>query len=110
MSSPPVAKTSGGDRPHAVQQASVTGGPDNGRTSTLEYDKTGNTTKRTIGSTVQSPTWDAEGHLATLTEGGRQTGYTYDADGSVLQALWGWVSWERGSVRPRLRTLCGVTL
>ncbi|MFJ4705295.1 hypothetical protein ACIP6I_10625 [Streptomyces anulatus] len=49
----------GGDRPHAVQQASVTGGPDNGRTSTFEYDKTGNTTKRTIGSTVQSLTWDA---------------------------------------------------
>ncbi|RPK93593.1 tRNA nuclease WapA precursor [Streptomyces sp. ADI98-10] len=76
----------GGDRPHAVQQASVTGGPHNGRTSTFEYDKTGNTTKRTIGSTVQSLTWDAEGHLATLTEGGKQTGYTYDADGNRIIA------------------------
>ncbi|MFI1223148.1 MULTISPECIES: RHS repeat-associated core domain-containing protein [unclassified Streptomyces] len=76
----------GGDRPHAVQQASVTGGPDNGRTSTFEYDKTGNTTKRTSGSTVQSLTWDAEGHLATLTEAGKQTSYTYDADGNRMIA------------------------
>lgn len=76
----------GADRPHAVRQASVTGGPDNGRTSTFEYDKTGNTTKRTIGSTVQSLTWDAEGRLATLTEAGKQTSYTYDADGNRLIA------------------------
>ncbi|MFE9698825.1 RHS repeat-associated core domain-containing protein [Streptomyces sp. NPDC006270] len=76
----------GSDRPHAVQQASVTGGPDDGRTSTFEYDKTGNTTKRTIGSTVQALTWDAEGHLATLTEGGKETSYTYDADGNRIIA------------------------
>ncbi|MEI7033502.1 RHS repeat-associated core domain-containing protein [Streptomyces pratensis] len=78
--------TPGSDRPHAVQQASVTGGPDDGRTSTFAYDKSGNTTRRTIGSTVQTLTWDAEGHLATLTEGGRKTGYTYDADGNRIIA------------------------
>ncbi|MEU4178313.1 RHS repeat-associated core domain-containing protein [Streptomyces sp. NPDC026589] len=76
----------GEDRPHAVRQASVTGGPDDGRTSAFEYDKTGNTTKRTIGSTVQSLTWDPEGHLATLTEAGKQTSYTYDADGNRVIA------------------------
>ncbi|MFF8440831.1 RHS repeat-associated core domain-containing protein [Streptomyces californicus] len=76
----------GGDRPHAVQQASVTGGPDNGRTSTFAYDKAGNTTKRTIGTKVQALTWDAEGHLATLTEGGKETSYTYDADGDRIIA------------------------
>ncbi len=76
----------GGDRPHAVQQASVTGGPDNGRTSTFAYDKAGNTTKRTIGTKVQDLTWDAEGHLATLTEDGKETSYTYDADGDRIVA------------------------
>src|SRR5690606_20191751 len=71
----------GADRPHAVQKATVTGGPDDGRTSTFDYDEAGNTTKRTIGTTTQSLTWDAEGHLATLTEAGKKTSYTYDADG-----------------------------
>ncbi|MEW2309113.1 RHS repeat-associated core domain-containing protein [Streptomyces sp. NPDC006864] len=76
----------GSDRPHAVQQASVTGGPANGRTSTFVYDKAGNTTKRTIGTKVQDLTWDAEGRLATLTEGGKQTSYTYDTDGNRILA------------------------
>ncbi|WSM88609.1 RHS repeat protein [Streptomyces sp. NBC_01696] len=76
----------GTDLPHAVQQATVTGGPDNGRTSTFKYDQAGNTTKRTIGSTTQDLTWDAEGHLATLTESGKKTSYTYDADGNRIIA------------------------
>ncbi|MFC8536777.1 RHS repeat domain-containing protein [Streptomyces sp. NPDC057249] len=70
--------------PHGVQQATVSGGPDNGRTSTFAYDKTGNTTKRTIGTTTQNLTWDAEGHLATLTEAGKTSSYLYDADGNRL--------------------------
>ncbi|MEU5823274.1 RHS repeat-associated core domain-containing protein [Streptomyces sp. NPDC047803] len=70
--------------PHGVQQATVSGGSDDGRTSTFEYDETGNTTKRTIGTTTQNLTWDAEGHLATLTEAGRTTNYLYDADGNRL--------------------------
>ncbi|MFI0823817.1 RHS repeat domain-containing protein [Streptomyces roseolus] len=74
----------GETRPHAVQQATVTGGADNGRVSTFEYDATGNTTKRTIGTKVQDLTWDAEGHLATLAEAGKTTSYVYDADGSRL--------------------------
>ncbi|MEU2248786.1 RHS repeat-associated core domain-containing protein [Streptomyces sp. NPDC019224] len=70
--------------PHGVQQATVSGGPDNGRTSTFEYDQTGNTTKRTIATTTQNLTWDAEGHLATLTEAGKTSSYLYDADGDRL--------------------------
>ncbi|MFF9018534.1 RHS repeat-associated core domain-containing protein [Streptomyces sp. NPDC014870] len=74
------------DRPHAVQQATVTGGPDNGRVSTFRYDATGNTTHRTIGTKVQDLTWDAEGHLATVTEAGGTMNYVYDADGKRLLA------------------------
>ncbi|MFS0692852.1 RHS repeat-associated core domain-containing protein [Streptomyces nitrosporeus] len=76
----------GAELPHAVQKVTVTGGPDNGRTSTFAYDETGNTTKRTIGTTVQDLTWDAEGHLATLTQAGKKTSYTYDADGDRIIA------------------------
>ncbi|WP_112490693.1 RHS repeat-associated core domain-containing protein [Streptomyces bacillaris] len=46
----------------------------------------GNTTKRTVGTTVQDLTWTPEGQLATLTEAGKQTGYTYDADGNRIIA------------------------
>ncbi len=35
---------------------------------------------------MQDLTWDAEGRLATLTEGGTTTGYLYDADGDRLIA------------------------
>ncbi|GED88542.1 RHS repeat domain-containing protein [Streptomyces sp. 6-11-2] len=72
--------------PHAVQTATVTGGANNGRTSTFAYDAAGNTTKRTIGATTQNLTWDDEGHLATLTESGKATSYQYDADGNRLIA------------------------
>ncbi|MEU9858922.1 RHS repeat-associated core domain-containing protein [Streptomyces sp. NPDC047974] len=80
-----TAYTPGGSaRPHAVEQATVTGGADNGRVSTFQYDATGNTTNRTIGTKTQNLTWDAEGHLATLTEAGKTTSYVYDADGTRL--------------------------
>ncbi|MYR56501.1 RHS repeat protein, partial [Streptomyces sp. SID625] len=70
--------------PHAVQTATVKGGPNDGRASAFAYDATGNTTKRTIGATTQDLTWDDEGHLATVTQNGRTTGYQYDADGNRL--------------------------
>ncbi|CAO0837111.1 RHS repeat-associated core domain-containing protein OS=Streptomyces microflavus OX=1919 GN=Smic_45680 PE=4 SV=1 [Streptomyces microflavus] len=82
----PTTSTAGAKRPHAVQQASVTGGSADGRTSTFQYDDAGNTTKRTIGTTVQDLTWTPEGQLATLTEAGKQTAYTYDADGNRIIA------------------------
>ncbi|MFB7209172.1 hypothetical protein [Streptomyces sp. NPDC056255] len=68
----------GSKRPHAVQQTKVSGGPDTGRTTTFEYDNNGNTTKRTTGSNVQDLKWDAEGHLAILTEAGKTTGAYLD--------------------------------
>nr|WSX50858.1 RHS repeat protein [Streptomyces sp. NBC_00974] len=70
--------------PHGVQQATVAGGPNNGRTSTFKYDAVGNTTKRVIGTQTQDLTWDAEGHLGTLTEAGKTTSYLYDTDGDRL--------------------------
>lgn len=70
--------------PHGVQQATVTGGPDNGRTSTFKYDEVGNTTKRVIGTKTQDLTWDTEGHLKTLAEAGKTTSYLYDSDGDRL--------------------------
>ncbi|MFE0174067.1 RHS repeat domain-containing protein [Streptomyces sp. NPDC059002] len=59
-----------------------------GRTSTdsYAYDKTGNTTTRAADGRKQNLTWDAEGHLATLTEGDRRTEYVYGADGDRLLA------------------------
>ncbi|MEU7697184.1 RHS repeat-associated core domain-containing protein [Streptomyces sp. NPDC039028] len=77
----PAAKA---DRPHAAQQATITGGPDNGRVSTFQYDAAGNTTNRTIGTKAQDLTWDAEGHLTSLAEADESTSYTYDADGNRL--------------------------
>ncbi|MFE5240456.1 MULTISPECIES: RHS repeat-associated core domain-containing protein [unclassified Streptomyces] len=78
--------TPGASLPHAVQQATIAGGPDNGRTSTFKYDQAGNTIKRTIGTTTQDLTWDSEGHLASLTQAGKTTSYTYDADGNRIIA------------------------
>ncbi|ATL32942.1 hypothetical protein KY5_7924c [Streptomyces formicae] len=72
--------------PHAVKETTVKGGPDDGQKSAFKYDEAGNTTKRTIGDRVQDLTWDDEGHLATLTEGGKKTGYLYDADGDRMLA------------------------
>ncbi|MCM1964802.1 RHS repeat-associated core domain-containing protein [Streptomyces sp. G1] len=70
--------------PHGVQQATITGGPNDGRTSTFDYDAAGNTTQRVIGTRTQNLTWDAEGHLKTLTEAGKTTSYLYDSAGDRL--------------------------
>ncbi|MEV8129423.1 RHS repeat-associated core domain-containing protein [Streptomyces sp. NPDC085944] len=78
--------TPGGSLPHAAQTANVSGGPNNGQTSTFAYDDAGNTTTRTIGSRTQNLTWDDESHLATVTESGKTTSYHYDADGNRMIA------------------------
>ncbi|MFF5344090.1 RHS repeat domain-containing protein [Streptomyces althioticus] len=78
--------SAGGSVPHAPQTATVSGGPDNGQTSTFTYDAAGNAKTRTIGSRTQNLTWDDEGHLATLTEAGKTTSYLYDADGNRMVA------------------------
>ncbi|MFD0475448.1 RHS repeat domain-containing protein [Nonomuraea thailandensis] len=53
-------------------------------TESYGYDEAGNTTKRSRSGNVQSLTWDAEGHLATTTEGARTTSYLYGTDGQRL--------------------------
>ncbi|MEU8957988.1 RHS repeat-associated core domain-containing protein [Streptomyces sp. NPDC048518] len=55
-------------------------------TDTYTYDKTGNTSKRTLVGTTQDMTWDDEGHLETATKSGQKTEYVYDADGNRLIA------------------------
>ncbi|MBC9718863.1 RHS repeat-associated core domain-containing protein [Streptomyces sp. TRM66268-LWL] len=55
-------------------------------TASYAYDKAGNTTKREDGDQKQDLAWDPEGHLATLTEQGKDTSYVYDADGNRLIA------------------------
>jgi RHS repeat-associated protein len=65
--------------PHAL--SSVTTGP---QVDSFGYDAAGDTDSRVISGSQQDLTWDAEGHLATLTEKGQTTSYLYDADGERL--------------------------
>lgn len=64
----------------------TTGSTADGQQETFSYDDAGNTTARTGGTRDQQLTWDAEGHLATLTEDGKTTAYRYDTDGNRLIA------------------------
>lgn len=68
---------------HAPKQVS-TAGPGVNRIDAYSYDRTGNTTTRRIGSAEQTLEWDAEGHLAKVTEAGRTTSFVYDAEGNRL--------------------------
>ncbi|MEU6478810.1 RHS repeat-associated core domain-containing protein [Streptomyces sp. NPDC047017] len=78
----------GSARPHALSSVTTTG-PTGTAKDSYGYDETGNTTARTLSGTTQALTWDAEGHLAKVTEPaeggtGKTTEYLYDADGSRL--------------------------
>jgi RHS repeat-associated protein len=66
-------------QPHAVTSVTSTGAVN--RTDSYGYDATGNTTSRPGGRTL---TWDAEGHLTSVTDPGGSTSYVYDADGNRL--------------------------
>ncbi|MCN9244920.1 sugar-binding protein [Streptomyces sp. RY43-2] len=74
--------------PHALSSVTTTD-PTGTAKDTYGYDETGNTTSRTLGGSTQNLTWDAEGHLAKVTEpvqggSGKTTEYLYDADGNRL--------------------------
>jgi RHS repeat-associated protein len=70
----------GGTRPHAL--TSVTGPAG---TDSYSYDNTGNMlTRNRAGKPGQTLTWDPEGHLATVVEGGQTTSFLYDASGGRL--------------------------
>ncbi|MEU6443206.1 RHS repeat-associated core domain-containing protein [Streptomyces sp. NPDC047046] len=68
--------------PHGLTQVS-TDGPAGTQVDSYHYDATGNTDKRP-GQTLK---WDAEGHLASVTDSnGDVTSYLYDAEGNRLLA------------------------
>jgi RHS repeat-associated protein len=77
--------TPGAAQPHALTGTTVVDGSGT-RTASYGYDAAGNTTARPSqsGSGSQSLTWDAEGHLATLTDNGSTTSYLYDVGGTRL--------------------------
>jgi RHS repeat-associated protein len=73
----------GAAQPHTLTSVATTGASAS-RTDTFGYDPAGNTTKRVVNGVTQALDWDVEGHLATVTEGAKTTGYVYDADGERL--------------------------
>ena len=80
----------GSPHPHAVSSITTTG-PTGTAKDSYGYDETGNTTTRTLSGTTRTNDWDAEGHLAKVTEPGAggtgtTTEYLYDADGNRLIA------------------------
>jgi RHS repeat-associated protein len=74
---------SGQPRPHSLSQV-VERTPAGDRLHAYRYDNAGNTIERDRAGDKQTLAWDAEGHLASVTEGGQPTGFLYDADGNRL--------------------------
>ncbi|WP_330174150.1 polymorphic toxin-type HINT domain-containing protein [Streptomyces sp. NBC_01498] len=75
-------------QPHALTSV-ATAGPSGTSQDTYTYDETGNTVTRTQGGDTQELTWDAEGHLAKVTEpvegsADKVTEYLYDTEGNRL--------------------------
>ncbi|WP_283133706.1 RHS repeat-associated core domain-containing protein [Rhizohabitans arisaemae] len=77
----------GTGQPHTLRKL-VTTRPGGGTaTDTYTYDEVGSTKTRNLaGKPGQTLEWNAEGHLASITEGGATTRYLYDADGNRLMA------------------------
>ncbi|WP_395759215.1 polymorphic toxin-type HINT domain-containing protein [Streptomyces althioticus] len=78
------------DQPHTLTSV-TTAGPTGESKDTYTYDEAGNTETRTLGGDTQRLTWDAEGHLAKVTEpvegsGDKVTEYLYDTEGNRLIA------------------------
>jgi RHS repeat-associated protein len=83
-----VYNGAGNPQPHTLASVTTTG-PTGTAKDTYGYDAAGNTITRTLGGDTQSLVWDAEGHLAKVTEpveGGsdKVTEYVYDTDGNRL--------------------------
>ena len=69
---------------HAVSSVETTAGGAS-TTNTYAYDATGNMTTRSVaGKPAQTLAWDSEGELASVTENGKSSEYTYTADGDRL--------------------------
>ncbi|WP_224756479.1 RHS repeat domain-containing protein [Streptomyces sp. col6] len=71
--------TPGTAQAHSLSSRTTTGSAVS-TTDTYTYDSSGNTITRP----GQSLTWDAEGHLASVTKSGKTTSYLYDASGNRL--------------------------
>ncbi|SES30826.1 polymorphic toxin-type HINT domain-containing protein [Streptomyces qinglanensis] len=89
----------GEPQPHALSSVTTELPSGTATRDSYDYDESGNTTTRTLDGTPQKLRWDAEGHLAKVTEpleestGGGEEGpeeqtteYLYDADGNRLIA------------------------
>ncbi|MHA4819609.1 RHS repeat domain-containing protein, partial [Streptomyces aculeolatus] len=80
----------GSPRPHSLTSVTSTG-PTGTAQDSFTYDEAGNTATRNLGGDTQTLTWDAEGHLAKVTEpvegsADKVTDYVYDASGNRLIA------------------------
>ncbi|MFI1953989.1 polymorphic toxin-type HINT domain-containing protein [Streptomyces xinghaiensis] len=78
----------GTPQPHTLTSVD-TSGPTGTSKNSYTYDKAGNTATRTLGGDTQNLTWDAEGHLAKVTEpvegqDDEVTEYLYDTSGNRL--------------------------
>ncbi|QNE77537.1 sugar-binding protein [Streptomyces finlayi] len=75
-------------QPHTLTSV-TSAGPNGTARDSYTYDETGNTRTRTVGGDKQTLEWDAEGHLAKVTEpvegsADKVTAYLYDAEGQRL--------------------------
>ncbi|UUU24245.1 polymorphic toxin-type HINT domain-containing protein [Streptomyces sp. DSM 40750] len=78
----------GEEQPHTLSSVTTTG-PTGTAQDSYGYDATGNTTTRTLNGDTQTLRWDAEGHLAKVTQpvegsSDKVTEYLYGSDGSRL--------------------------
>lgn len=78
----------GGPQPHTLTQRAVTD-PAGTVVVGYDYDPAGNTVSRPGDNGQQTLTWDAEGHLATVTDTTGTAEYVYDPDGGRLLARHG---------------------
>jgi RHS repeat-associated protein len=72
-------------QPHTTTASSTTDSTGTHR-AVYSYDQVGNTTSRPSpnGPANQTLTWNAQGHVATVTDNGQTTSYTYDVNGTRL--------------------------
>ncbi|MGX9889028.1 polymorphic toxin-type HINT domain-containing protein [Streptomyces sp. NPDC002276] len=79
-----VYPPAGADQPHTLTSSTTVTGSTT-TTDSYKYDASGNTHTRTLNGTTQMLDWDAEGHLAKVTNAdGTSASYLYDADGNRL--------------------------
>lgn len=71
----------GQPQPHALEQVTTAG---TGETTSYAYDEAGNTTSRDVDGQAQTLSWNAEGKVESVEDGGDTIRMVYDADGNRL--------------------------